>query len=337
MSDSKNPGKLGPGGTPPLVPTPKPIYPDTPWWASLIAVFVTAIISILGTAYAMGGAPPVGAMSLPPAASLVVDTITYFPHILLLFGVLADMFTYDGVWSIPSLVGILSIFLNYFMKYFWLGLQSMFTTAKKVASTGTTTTAPTTVGGAAGAFFKNYDGCSVQGFEGFATEFAPQTLVVTATVFCYYIFDLVRNRGWLNSLAAILIFGLVYVGQVAILSMTATNGACGTGSYGGSQQALMALFEGIVFGGSAYGIVQTYYPTRLPTSTISPFPRRSKADLTLGPDGKMYDADGYPFIVLPNGQTVPDLSTQQAKLAFASAVGNTLGTGAPAVAPGCSA
>jgi hypothetical protein len=315
-------------------PTPKPLYPDTPWWASLIAVFFTAVVSILGTAYALGRLKGTPGASLPPAASLLVDTLTYFPHILLLFGVLADMITYDGVWSIPSLVGIISIFANFLMKYFWIGIQSFVTTSKEVvvnigSKKATTPTPPQSAGAEQGSFFKNYDGCSVQGFEYFATEFAPQTLVVTATVFCYYIFDLVRNRGWLNSLAAILVFASVFIGQVAILS------TCGNSPYSGTLQAMMALFEGIVFGGSAYGIVQTYYPTRLPTSTISPFPRRSKDDLKLGPDGKMYDEDGYPFIVLPNGQTVPDISGKKAKDAYATLLGDSLGTGAPAKEASC--
>jgi hypothetical protein len=315
-------------------PTPKPLYPDTPWWASLIAVFFTAVVSILGTAYALGRLKGTPGASLPPAASLLVDTLTYFPHILLLFGVLADMITYDGVWSIPSLVGIISIFANFLMKYFWIGIQSFVTTSKEVVvnigrQRTTTPTPPQSAGAEQGSFFRNYDGCSVQGFEYFATEFAPQTLVVTATVFCYYIFDLVRNRGWLNSLAAILVFASVFIGQVAILS------TCGNSPYSGTLQAMMALFEGIVFGGSAYGIVQTYYPTRLPTSTISPFPRRSKDDLKLGPDGKMYDEDGYPFIVLPNGQTVPDISGKKAKDAYATLLGNNLGTGAPAKEASC--
>jgi len=313
-------------------PTPKPLYPDTPWWASLIAVFFTAVVSILGTAYALDALKGTPGASLPPAASLLVDTLTYFPHILLLFGVLADMITYDGVWSIPSLVGLLSIFLNFLMKYFWIGIQSFVTTSKEVVvniGKDKSVPPPQVAGGAPGSFFQNYDGCSVQGFEYFATEFAPQTLVVTATVFCYYIFDLVRNRGWLNSLAAILVFASVFIGQVAILS------TCGNSPYSGTLQAMMALFEGIVFGGSAYGIVQTYYPTRLPTSTISPFPRRSKDELTLGPDGKMYDADGYPFVVLPNGQTVPDISGKKAKDAYAALVGNSLGTGLPAKEASC--
>jgi hypothetical protein len=300
----------------------------------LIAVFFTAVVSILGTAYALGHLKGTPGASLPPAASLLVDTLTYFPHILLLFGVLADMISYDGVWSIPSLVGILSIFANFLMKYFWIGIQSFVSTSKEVVvnigkQKATTPLPAQSAGAEQGSFFKNYDGCSVQGFEYFATEFAPQTLVVTATVFCYYIFDLVRNRGWLNSLAAILVFASVFIGQVAILS------TCGNSPYSGTLQAMMSLFEGIVFGGSAYGIVQTYYPTRLPTSTISPFPRRSKNDLKLGPDGKMYDEDGYPFIVLPNGQTVPDISGKKAKDAYATLLGNNLGTGAPAKEASC--
>jgi len=313
-------------------PKPKPSYPDTPWWASLIAIFVTAVISIVGTAYALGARPP-GTEGMGSGAALIVDTVTYFPHILLLFGVLADMFTYDGVWSIPSLVGIISIFLNYPMQYFWAGIESFVSTAKNVAATGSApSTPPSAIGGAAlGSFFRDYDGCSVQGFGALATEYAPQTLVVTATVFCYYIFDLVRNRGWINSVAAISIFSLVYIGQVVILN------ACGSGPYSRNLQGLMALFEGIVFGGSAYGIVQTYAPTRLPSSTISPFKRRDKSDLTMGPDGKMYDEDGFPYIVLPNGQTAPDLSSASARSAYASVVGQTLGTGRPATGASCDA
>jgi hypothetical protein len=345
---------LGPGGT--LKPNAsKPTYPDTPWWTNLVTALVTAVVCILGTAYALGGLKGTGSTSLPPAASLAVDTITYIPHILLLFGVLADMFTYQGVWSIPSLVGLLSIFFNYLMQYFWKGLRELFNSAENVAKVGTppAATAPISSvddpkqnsmgllggkkkGGAIipPAFFKNYDGCSVQGFSGWATDFAPQTLVVTATVFCYYIFDLVRNRGWLNSVASIVMFGVFYAMQVGVLVM---SGGCGNpeSGYTSTQQAIMALFEGIVFGGSAYGIVQTYYPSRLPSSTISPFPTRSKSDLTAGPDGNMYDADGNPYVVLPNGQAVPDLSTANSRRAFAELAGKNLGTGAPAKPDSC--
>lgn len=339
-----------PGGTP-----SKSSYPDTPWWTNLVTALVTAVVSILGTAYALRGDKPSMSGELPPAAALAVDTVTYIPHILLLFGVLADMFTYQGVWSIPSLVGLLSIFFNYLMQYFWRGIEELFNSAKAVAQTGTvgkplavSSVAPQSSfidsnpvslsrkqqGGdvQTPAFFKEYDGCSVQGFKSLKTQFAPQTLVVTATVFCYYIFDLVRNRGWLNSVASIVMFGAFYVMQVGVLVMY--GGCGGEKDYSSTVQATMALFEGIVFGGSAYGIVQTYYPNRLVSSVISPFPTRTKSDLTMGPDGNMYDSDGNPYVILPNGQAVPNLSTSKSRKAFADLAGKNLGTGTPAK-PNC--
>ena len=362
---------LGPGGTQ-KPPTSTSLYPDTPWWSNLITAAVTAVVCILGTAYALRDPSKASTLpELPPAASLAVDTITYIPHILLLFGVLADMFTYQGVWSIPSLVGLLSIFFNYFMQYFWKGLRELFISADSVVKVGTEKAAAAVTAATAPvasivsgdprpiskekvdggvrrlkggkinppAFFKNYDGCSVQGFSGWATEFAPQTLVVTATVFCYFIFDLVRNRGWLNSAASIVMFGVFYAMQVGVLAML---GGCEgptaptpeAPGYSNMYQAAMAFFEGLVFGGSAYGIVQTYYPNRLVSSVISPFPTRSKADLTMGPDGNMYDSDGNPYVILPNGQAVPNLSTSQSRKAFSELAGKNLGTGLPAK-PAC--
>lgn len=322
-------------------PAPKPLYPDTPWWSNLITAVVVATVSILGTAYALGGiGGPGSSPSIPAAAGIAVDTVTYMPHILLLFGVLADMFTYQGVWSIPSLVGILSIFLNYFMQYFWKGLEELWNSGKAVAAVGSAPSVPPMTAGKKGGaiippvFFTKYDGCSVQGFEGWRTPFAPQTLVVTATVFSYYIFDLVRNRGWLNAAASIVMFGFFYIMQFAVLVFM---GGCGSpdAKYSDMATSAMALFEGIVFGGSAYGIVQTYYPNRLPSTVISPFPTKNKNDLKAGPDGKMYDENGYPYVVLPNGQAFPDLSTQQSRDAFAKVAGENLGTGTPAKPDSC--
>jgi hypothetical protein len=306
-----------------------------------VTAIVVATFSILGTAYALGELKaPSGAPMGFGAAGIIIDTVTYIPHILLLFGVLADMFTYQGVWSIPSLVGLLSIFLNYFMQYFWKGLGELWSSGKKVAELGATSKvppaagiAPPTGGAKFGtpAFFTDYDGCNVQGFSGWATPYAPQTLVVTATVFSYYIFDIVRNRGWINAAASITMFSAFYLAQAGILTM---KGGC-DGEFQEYQKALMALFEGVVFGGSAYGIVQTYYPSRLPSAVISPFPTKNKSELTMGPDGRMYDADGYPYVVLPNGNAVPDLSTQESRAAFAELAGRNLGTGTPAKPDSC--
>jgi hypothetical protein len=334
---------------------PKSTETTTPWWVTLIAVAVTAVASVMGTVYALGSGPK--APGAPAGvSSLVGDTITYIPHIMLLFGVLADMFTYEGVYSIPSLVGILSIFGNWVLRFFWRGVAGILEKAKIIATEPASGAKPAQMGGVvartpagkvdAGVgttlsipamdkrFFQDYDGCNVQGFSGWASSYAPQTLVVTATIFMYYIFDIVNNRGWLNALAGLLFFSAVFAGQAYVV------GACkpvGTDKpFTVTQQTLMALVEGILMGGLSYSVVAAYYPTRLPSSVISPFPRKSRNDLKPGPDGSFVDEEGNPYVILPNGQAVPDLSDADARKRFAEIAGANLGTGQQAVPGSCS-
>lgn len=318
---------------------------SAPWWATLIAVVLTAAVSVMGTVYALGSGPK--APGAPAGvSSLVGDTITYIPHIMLLFGVLADMFTYEGVYSIPSLVGILSIFGNWVLRFFWRGLGTILEKTKVVGSEPTQTggagsRAPQTFERGVGTtislppqkFFQDYDGCNVQGFSSFASSYAPQTLVVTATIFMYYLFDIIGNRGWLNALAGLLFFGVVYSGQAYVIK--SCRPPAGERPFTMTQQALMALAEGMLMGGLSYSVVAAYYPTRLPSSVISPFPRRSRQDLKPGPDGSFVDSDGNPYVVLPNGQAVPDLSSAESRKRFADLAGANLGTGASAVPGSC--
>ncbi len=339
-------------------PTPKPptpLYPDVPWWAVLITAFVFSVAGIMIGIYIFKSGISVPGTKALSGSSVVIDTISYMPHILLLFGVLADMFTLDGVWSIPSLIGILSIFANYVFQYFWKGIEEFFKTGKEtinkgLAGTGAAPAAPAAAAPAAGpsggkkhkggespiglepfkpSLFRNYTGCEVQGFGGFSPKYAPQTLVVTATVFSYYCFDLIRNRGWINSMAAIMAFLAAFVGQVAIIDMQNPDKGCGAYGVSSTMGGIRAFFEGLLFGGIGYGIVQSYAPNRLPSSTISPFPRRSLSDLSPGPDGKMYDKDGLPYVVLPNGQAVPDLSNPAARAVFGDVANASAGTKDP--------
>ena len=341
-----------------------------PAWTNLVSVVVTLIVTAAGVYYSMNSSSASSEISAGSIASVI---LTYIPHIMLLFGVLADMFTYEGVYSIPSLVGLLSIPLNYVFRYFWTGIDQIFEWGKnfdrkyKTSSSNTTpaadtkpaaeppkaprkiktpasntstsntsgttqvTTHPNIFGSLKGGAMINYDGCTVQGFESLTSIYAPQTLVVTATVFFYYIFDLLNNRGLINSLASILIGSMLYIGETIIISKECMSNVSVVGS------SLRALVEGAFFGGTAYSIVQAYYPARLPSAAISPFPRRNPSDLKPGEDGRMYDSEGNAYIILPNGQTVPDLSKNEDRKKMADFVGETLGTGKPATTSGCSA
>lgn len=327
-----------------IVPKPpSPLYPDVPWWAVLVTAFVFAVVGVIVGATMLKNVSAPG-LTGPVGSSIVIDTISYMPHILLLFGVLADMLTLDGVWSIPSLIGVLSIFVNYVFQYFWKGIDELIGTAKRVSEKATASE-PSSAGeaessevnpfrtggkrkqkaGAPGDLFDGYKGCNVQGFGSFSTPYAPQTLVVTATVFSYYCYDLIRNRGWVNSIGAILAFFTAYFGEAAVISMQNPNG-CGENGMSVMSGGVRALFEGLMFGGIGYATVQTYAPSRLPSATISPFPRKTVDDLSPGPDGKMYDKDGYPYIVLPNGQAVPDVSDAKSRAAFGEMAGDATGS-----------
>jgi len=304
---------------------------------------VASVLSLLAgaglAAYALNRPP--GEVSTAPSMGLALlrDTISYIPHILLLFGVLADMLTYEGVYSFPSLFGLLSIFIDKLFSYFWSGISELATTIKNVASQNPRSAAPTLAsnqagGAGVGDFFKNYDGCNVQGFAKLASPYSIQTLVVTSTVFSYYIFDLIRNRGWTNSAATLTIAIVFTVAQIFVV------GDCpipeGGVDIGKTGRVLASLVEGLFVGGLSYGIMQTYYPSSVPSATISPFPRKTASDLKKGPDGKYTDADGNPYVVLPNGQAVPDLSSADSRKAFANIASVNLGTGSMATDESCS-
>jgi len=320
------------------VPSPgKPLYPDVPWWAVLVTAAVFAFAGAAATYMAIAGSLP----STGKPSGLILDVLVFMPHVMLLFGVLADMITYDGAWSIPSLTGFLSIFLNYVFRYFWFGIEDLVANLTDLAAgrqKGVASAAPPPekkVGG--GVVGSGYNGCNIQGFENFASEYAPQTLVITATIFSYYCFDLIQNRGWVNAAAAIVIFLVSFGGHTVVLDTTTEGKGCqGVGQPARStfMGGIRALAEGLLFGGTAYGFVQTYYPTRLPSATISPFPRRSIADLKIGSDGKLRDENGYPFVCLPNGQCVPDFGDKTSRIAFGSLANDTLGLG-NLTPPGC--
>ena len=365
----------------------------------VITFFVTATISIIGTLYAKSILGR-GTTSYS-IASICTDTVSYLPHILLLFGVIADMLTYQGVYSIASLIGLFSIPLNFIFKFFWSGIMDTINNVSNVvtgsnsslpsipsislpsipsislpsipsvisgntssstartttgntssstartttgntsssSSTARTTTGNTTnpaagtglltmPGGARGDFFKDYNGCEVQGFESLRNPYAPQTLVVTATIFFYYLLDLIINRGWVNSSATFVLFSVLYIAQVMIV------GDCNEAGENISKtiKAFISLIEGLFIGGVSYAVVQAYHPTRLPSSVISPFPRKSRSDLKEGTGGSLIDDSGNPYVCLQNGQCYPDMSSNESRKAFAEIASKNLGTGSPPAA-----
>lgn len=288
----------------------KPIFPDVPWYA----VLITGILAVLATLVTTrASAMPAAAGAPSMAGALITDTALFLPHALILFGIFADMFTYEGVYSIPSLVGVISILANKVLDYFWLGLSSLLDKAKKVASVGT---------GQRGGAVTDYKGCYVQGFEidALKSDFSSQTLVVTATILIYYIMDLVLNKGWAAAMASIIVGSALFFLQVSSMA----SGGCFEKT-GMTTTVLTSVANGALFGGIAYGIVQTYFPSRLPSGAIQERPPNPN-DLTLDPTtGLMCDKDGICYTMDSKGRLVE----------FTCGSGTADSTGNPATGSQC--
>lgn len=267
---------------------------NTPWWTNLVAVLLTALVMRMAQTMTLpGGAPVPNA----PASlgALLTDTALFVPHALILFGILADMFTYQGVYSIPSLIGLLAIPLNKGLDFFWKGLAEVFGMVKNVAAVGT--------GAQVGGAVTDYKGCYVQGFEVNALKsvYSSQTLTVTVTILMYYIIDLIMNKGIMSAIASLV------MGVVLVLAQSSSMSASGCFDEMGFAGGLLAsIANGTIIGGLSYGIVEAYFPDRLPSKAISPVPRVSVSDLKVGDNGKLVDSSGKAWSLLPDGTPVPD-------------------------------
>ena len=295
---------------PPTVAAPPPPS-DVPWWGALILAILTSIVSVIGTILFLRGQKPAVPGAPPGIGMIFTDAITFLPHILILFGILADIFTLQGVYSIPSLVGLSSIPLHYVMQFLWTGVAAFLGDVYRMAMTappavaaavplfsGTNTgasvgNAPRMTGGAMSA----WAGCEVYGFEGLKSPYAPQGLVVTATIFWYYLLDLLMNRDPLDSVATALAFPLLFGLQVMQLK-TCDNIA-------GSVviKSIIAIAEGFIIGGTGYGIVQSSIPDRLPSAVLPQGP--SLSSMSKNADGSYTGKDGKIYVVGPDGRPIP--------------------------------
>jgi hypothetical protein len=167
-------------------------------------------------------------------------------------------------------------------------------TSRSAAAAGSALAA---AGGARGGAMSAWPGCDIYGFEYFHSRYAPQGLVVTSTIFWYYLVDLFMNRNILDSIAAIFAFVLFFGLEVMQLK------GCPDFSDSVWIKAFIALSEGFFIGGIGYAIVQSSAPNRLPSSVLPQGP--SLASLTKNADGSYSDQNKAVYIVGPDGRPIP--------------------------------
>ena len=142
------------------------------WWQGLILAISSAIIGVAGAVAVIKGT---GA-STGSGPSWAMMILRFVPHFLMLFGILADAFTYEGVYWTGTMVGVVSIFAGPMLDYIGKGFMGL---AAKLFSKGTPP--PPTGGG-------EYPGCEIMSETAVATG-SPQTLTVTASILSYYIHE----------------------------------------------------------------------------------------------------------------------------------------------------
>ena len=246
---------------PPTVQAPPPLIAkepgNIPWYGALVSAIVSALVTAAAVVFYLRGDKSKVPGAPPGMGQLFTDSITFLPHILILFGIFADIFTLQGCYSIPSLVGLVSLPLHKLAEFLWAGVATVFGDLWRLASTRPAAAA-STLGGAMSA----WSGCDVYGFEYFHSRYAPQGLVVTSTIFWYYIIDLLTNRDALDSVAAILAFALFFILQIFQLN------SCPDFTDSTFIKAFIALSEGFFIGGIGYAIVQATIPNRLPSAVL---------------------------------------------------------------------
>jgi hypothetical protein len=328
-------------------PPPPPDAKDVPWWGALILAILTSLVSVIATIYYLRGSA-LAVPGAPPGLGLIfTDAITFLPHILILFGVFADIFTLQGAYSIPSLIGLLSIPLHYVFQFLWSGVAAFIGDIMKliatvpagesgkgislpnlfkkkepaVASTplfsGTDTGASVGRAPVTGGAMSAWNGCEVYGFQSLQSPYAPQGLVVTATIFWYYLLDLSMNRNPLDTIATALAFPLFFGLQIWQLS------SCEKFSESVAAKSAIALVEGLIIGGTGFGIIQSSIPDRLPSSVLPTVPRLSS--MTKNPDGSYTDSDGNEYVIGPDGRPISKKFLAQASNPILNSSGGGIG------------
>jgi len=324
-------------------PPPPAEAKDVPWWGALILAILTSLVSVIATIYYLRGSA-LAIPGAPPGMGLIfTDAITFLPHILILFGVFADIFTLQGAYSIPSLVGLLSIPLHYVFQFLWSGVAAFIGDIMKLINTvpaaassaatplfsGTDTGASVGRAPIVGGAMSAWSGCEIYGFQGLQSPYAPQGLVVTATIFWYYLLDLSMNRNPLDTIATALAFPLFFGLQIWQLS------SCEKFSESVAAKSAIALVEGLIIGGTGYGIIQSSIPDRLPSAVLPTVPRLSS--MTKNPDGSYTDSSGNEYVIGPDGRPISKKFLAQATNPILNSTGDGLGGLGSGVLNGASA
>jgi hypothetical protein len=202
------------------------------------------------------------AEQVPNAAVLWIKTYMaeifhFLPMSLALFGFFADAINQDFRFSIGSLIGFSSVFVNYMISI--LGKRLGF-----VLPSWTSGSPPDPIE------------CIIPGFEAIESAYAPQTLVFTTSIFMYYLIDFVKHRDVSKNIGLMSLFGGLIVIESAKMMLTPTcRGAYYFTGNMLSVAVLLAIFIGAFYGYLGWQTVSIVAPSKLPSSINETFINKS--------------------------------------------------------------
>lgn len=299
------------------------------WWQSLLLAFSCTLVGLIGAYSAMSGVGVPGA----PDVSWGKDLLKLTPHALLLFGLMADAITYDGVYWTSTIVGLSAAGLHSTLETITNSLITLINNIFKniMTASGTEGAASRPSGGGTTMHGGgDYDGCSVTGAErgipdGFRTA---QTLVVTVSVVSYFFFDLWFNRGIINAIGILVAGILLLIGEAMAISPTCFPVA-DKDKRTITSGVLYAMVFGTMIGSGFYSFFQAFYPMYLP-STVIPLQNYASQVASISSTGFVYvPGQGLVSVNSPAGQqaVANGTATSPDDMAKALDATGTLGSG----------
>lgn len=210
------------------------------WWQGLILAASSALIGVVAALMILGGSTP----KVDSGPTWAIQLLRFVPHFLMLFGILADAFTYEGVYWTGTAVGLFSTVVAPYIT----GAITALMAAVKAQIDKRSGAAAVAKGGAEYMGFKLLSPDSVE-------TGTPETLVVSASILSYYIFDLVTNLSLIEAAGAIVAAMVLFAGQA--FSIT-----------GGADKAALSGALGVLIGGISFGLISALSPSYLPSSVI---------------------------------------------------------------------
>jgi hypothetical protein len=252
------------------------------WWQSLLLAFACTLAGVIAAVMATTQQLDASGAAV---GSWVNDLLKLVPHALMLFGIMADAITYNGVYWTSTIVGLSAMPIHGQLEYILNGLVVLFEKMMAGLSGPAPADAAKPPAAAAGGMRGGsaFTGCGIMGGAIEKEHRTAQSLVVTASIISYFFMDLWLNRGIINALG-VLTLGILLMGGQAMVISECFKGFDPDKSL--TAGVLYAMVFGVIIGGSYYSFFQSFYPMYLP-STVIPL-SNTISDLSISDTGFVY-------------------------------------------------